>query len=268
MKIVILGSTGMLGNAVGKYFIEKYGEDNVYLSYRNKEISYGKNTFPFIPQKCNLWSLPKCDYIINCIGTIKPFIDDDPIASIQINSVFPRVLANYCKEINCKLIHITTDCVFSGVSGEYSEDSLHDCTDSYGKTKSLGEPINCMTIRTSIIGEEIHKNASLISWVQSQKGKDVSGFTNHQWNGVTTKQYARICSQIIDQALYQEGIYHVFSNSITKYKLLCLLNDRFNLNLTIHETFADTAVDRTLSTVKELNSFLSNPSIEEQIKEL
>jgi len=268
MKIVILGSTGMLGSAVGKYFLEKYSEDNVYLSYRNEEVSYGKNKFLFDLEQSKLKDIPNCDYIINCIGVIKPFIEKNIPRSIQTNSMFPRILAEHCKAINCKLIHITTDCVFSGADGNYTEDSLHDCTDSYGKTKSLGEPINCMTIRTSIIGEELHKNVSLISWVNSQKGKEVNGFSNHLWNGITTKQYAKICSQIIDQALYQEGIYHVFSNSVNKYELLCLLNERFNLDLKINKTVADSDINRTLSTVKELNSFLSIPSIEEQIKEI
>jgi len=269
MRIVILGSTGMLGNAVARYFLEEFGEDDVFLSYRNEKISYGKNKFLFNAQSSSLWSIPKCDYIINCIGVIKPFIAKDLIASIQINSVFPRVLANYCSKIDCKLIHITTDCVFSGMDGFYTEESFHDCLDSYGKTKSLGEPNNCMVLRTSIIGEEIHNNVSLISWIKSQKGKEVKGFTNHLWNGVTTKQYAKICEKIIKEDLYEKDVFHVYSpHSVSKRTLLDMINKKFNLQIRIIPTMADQAVDRTLKSIKGLNSKLDIPFLDTQIAEM
>ena len=269
MKIVILGSTGLLGSAVGRYFLEQFGEDGIFLSYRNEKISYGKNKFLFNAQTSSLWSIPKCDYIINCIGVIKPFIGEDLVASIQINSVFPRILANHCSKINCKLIHITTDCVFSGADGFYTEESFHDCLDSYGKTKSLGEPNNCMVLRTSIIGEEIHKNASLISWVKSQKGKEVSGYTNHLWNGVTTKQYAKICEKIIKEDLYEEDVFHIFSpHLVSKYALLKMIDKKFDLQIRVIPTMANPAIDRTLKSVKSLNNKLDIPSLVIQMVEM
>lgn len=268
MKIVILGSTGMLGNTVGRYFLNQFGEDDIFLSYRNEKISFGKNKFFFNTQSSNLWSIPECDYIINCIGVIKPFIDKDLIVSIQTNSIFPRVLANHCSEINCRLIHITTDCVFSGTGDCYTEESPHDCDDIYGKSKSLGEPNNCMILRTSIIGEEVHKNASLISWAKSQEGKEINGFTNHLWNGIVTKQYAKICNQIINEDLYQEDLFHVFSNVINKYELLSLINDRFNLRLKIAPCVFSKTINRILSTTKNLNSKLQIPSIQCQIRDM
>ena len=155
MKVVILGSTGMLGNAVGNYFIEKYGEDNVFLSYRNKKVSYGKNIFFFDPLTSQMEDIPVCDYIVNCIGVIKPFMKEDMASAIYLNSLFPWLLANYCNANKYKLIHITTDCVFSGKQGKYTESSLHDALDDYGKAKYLGETSEAMVIRTSIIGEEI-----------------------------------------------------------------------------------------------------------------
>lgn len=260
MKIVILGSTGMLGNAVGRHFIDVYGEDSVYLSYRNPAVAYGKNRFEYLPT-LSPDRIPDCDYLINCLGVIKPFIDKNPQHSIFINSYLPWYLAH----LGYKVIHITTDCVFSGKNGNYTEDSIHDCYDFYGKTKSLGEPNTCMVVRTSIIGEEIHNNASLIEWAKSQKGKTVNGFTNHLWNGVTTNQYARICQQIIEGNLYQKGLFHVFSNKIDKYSLLGEINKRFNLGLTINKTEASEAIDRTLSTVKDLQSKIVIPTIQEQI---
>src|SRR3989344_6430588 len=113
-KIVILGSTGMLGNAVGKYFLSKSRKYKVYLSYRNKIVSYGKNNFKFDPLKDSLNKIPKCDYVINCIGVIKPHIAKNPHDAIVLNSLLPWRLSSYAKSIEAKLIQITTDCVFSG----------------------------------------------------------------------------------------------------------------------------------------------------------
>ena len=269
MKIVILGSTGLLGNVVGKYFLDQFGEDNVFLSYRNEKVSYGKNKFLFNAQTSNLWNIPECDYAINCIGVIKPFIDKDLIASIQVNSVFPRILANYCSKVGTKLIHITTDCVFSGANGFYTEKSLHDCTDTYGKTKSLSEPDNCMVLRTSIIGEEIHKNASLVSWVKSQKGMEVNGFTNHLWNGITTKQYAKVCEKIIKEGLYEEDLFHIYSpRMVSKHTLVEMINEKFDLGITVIPTAVDSSIDRTLRSIKSLNNKLDIPPLSIQIMEM
>lgn len=268
MKIIILGSTGMLGSAVGHYFLSKYGEEDVCLSHRNKDVGYGANKFYFDALTDGFDVIGECDYVINCIGVIKPFIETDTVSSIHINSVFPWELANYCEKRGCKLIHITTDCVFSGREGNYDENAPHDCLDIYGKSKSLGEPGNCMVLRTSIIGEEIHKKASLIEWAKSQQGKEINGLTNHYWNGVTTKQYAKICEQIISNDWFAKEPYHVFSNTVSKYELLNLINDRFSLDLTINEFEASVAIDRTLATHKDLNDTLNIPPIAQQLKEI
>jgi len=277
MKICVLGSTGMLGSAVGKYFIEKYGENNVILSYRNKDVSYGKNKFKFdalkydTDKKLNnalLSNVKGCDYLVNCIGVIKPFIEQDKPGAIYLNGIFPYRLAEFCKNNKIKMFHITTDCAYSGYAGEYTEESDKDCLDFYGKSKVLGEEADCMTIRTSIIGEEIHKNASLIEWAKSQKGKTVNGFKNHFWNGITTKQYADVCYQIIEKSLYETGLFHVFSNVVSKYDMLRYFDEKFELGLTINGIDADLQVDRTLSTVKELQDKLHIPSVKAQIFDL
>jgi len=269
VKVAVLGSTGMLGSAVGKYLLQQ-GYD-VATSYRNEKVSYGPHSFfydPTIPDG----SIPEdCDYIINCIGVIKPFINDNHENSVYLNSLFPRQLAKISKHLGIKMIHITTDCVYSGKDGGYVETDEHDCLDFYGKTKSLGEPSDdCMVIRTSIIGEEIHKDASLISWVKSMKGKTINGFTNHTWNGVTTKQYAKLCEKIIKEDLYKEGLFHVCSDSVTKHELVSIINERFSLDIDITPTEAAQRVDRTLATNEDLSLFLmkSVPSVEEQIKDL
>jgi dTDP-4-dehydrorhamnose reductase len=265
VKIAILGSTGMLGNAVAKHFSNT--EHEIFTSFRNEDVSFGDNKFFYDPIDSGVELPFDCDYVINCIGVIKPFIDVDPQASIYLNSLFPRELADYCNKTNKKLIHITTDCVFSGQDGDYSETSNHDCLDFYGKTKSLGEPENCMVIRTSIIGEEIHKDASLIAWVKSMKGKEVNGFTNHDWNGVTTKQSAQICQSVIEDNLYTNGLYHLCSNKVNKYELVSYINERFDLDLSINPVETDFSVDRTMKSETELGQTLSGKlqTVKEQI---
>src|SRR3989344_37351 len=267
-KIVVLGSTGMLGNAVGKYFLSQPDKYRTYLSYRNKDVSYGKNKFKFDPLFEGLDKIPKSDFIINCIGITKPNIDKNKAHSIIINSLFPWQLADHARKTKTKLIHITTDCVFSGKDGNYRENSEHDALDFYGKSKSLGEPNEAMVLRTSIIGEEIHNHANLLAWVKSMAGKDINGFTNHLWNGITTNQYAKLCGKIIDSNMYEPGVFHIFSNRVNKFKLLQLLDKKFNLGLKIKKYKADVAVNRTLATTKDLQSKLEIPTIEEMIRDI
>lgn len=265
MKILILGSTGMLGNAVFKYFnIRNY---NIYTTYREEKLKYNNNSFYFNALDTNFSQIRHFDYIINCIGVIKPFVSEKTAQDVILtNSLFPRKLANFCEENNIRLIHITTDCVFSGKDGLYDENSEHDCIDLYGKSKSVGEPSNCMVLRTSIIGNEIHKDASLISWAKSCANKEINGYTNHIWNGITTNQYAKICEKIIQKDLYSHDLYHVFSDDITKYELLNLINNFYNLNMKINKFIDKISIDRTLRTIKNLKSLLNIPTIEEQIE--
>ena len=270
VRIAVLGSTGMLGNAVVRHFLNT--EHEVITTYRGDrdELCSGDEKYYYDPTVDGAKLPFNCDYVINCIGVIKPFIDANKQHSIYLNSMFPRELADYCEKTNTKLIHITTDCVFSGKEGNYSESSVHDCLDFYGKTKSLGEPENCMVIRTSIIGEEIHKDASLIAWVKSMKGSEVNGFTNHLWNGVTTNQYAEICEQIIDEELFTNGLFHLCSDKVNKYELVSYINERFELGININAMATEVAVDRTMTTETELGKLLSSKlkSVKQQILNL
>jgi dTDP-4-dehydrorhamnose reductase len=272
MKVVILGSTGMLGNMVSKEFLSWLGPDNVRCSRRSKDIQRPVEfQFYLIEYPCmyEFNIIPECDYVINCIGVIKPHVEKNMRMTILANSLMPHKLANYCEAKGIKLINITTDCVFSGKRGAYNENDLHDCEDAYGKSKSLGEPPNCMNLRTSIIGPEIDGRAtSLIEIVKQSKGKEFKAFSNWFWNGVTTKQYANICQQIIEYDLFKPGTFHVFSNAISKGQLIYMLNDKYELGLQVVEYKAPHFCDRTLSTVRDLCSKLNIPSIKEQIGEL
>jgi len=265
VKVVILGSTGMLGNAVSKVF--KNGNYEVLSSCRKEEF-LDDNSFYFDASKTSLNEIPECDYLINCIGIIKPYMKSSLSNNIYINSIFPRNLSSWCESKGIKMIHITTDCVFSGNSGFYTEESHHDCLDEYGKSKSLGEPDDCMVLRTSIIGEEIHSFSSLISWVKSQEGKEISGFTNHLWNGMTTKQYAKCCMKIIENDLFEKGLFHLHSDDVSKYELVSLICETYDLNIKINPTVVNSSCNRTLRSKKNLINKLKIPKIKTQLLEM
>jgi len=268
-RLLILGSTGMLGNAVTTYFLNSPNYD-VITTYRNVDISFPGKAIYFDALSTSLDELPlDMDYVINCIGIIKPFMAADPEAAIKINALFPWQLASWCQAHNSKLIHITTDCVFSGKKGKYVESDLHDALDAYGKSKSLGECTSkAMVLRTSIIGEDIRKDASLIAWAKSQRGKTVNGFSTHLWNGVTTKEYAKICDKIISNGWYRAGLFHIFAkDDVSKLQMIKYFNKKFNLGLTIVDKKPD-PVDRTMRTEKELCARLEIPTVEQMIKEI
>jgi len=268
-KILILGSTGMLGNAVSVYFLNSSDYD-VTTTYRSAAVAFSGNAMSFDALADPLEKLPiGFDYVINCIGVIKPFMSADPVAAIEINAVFPWRLAAWCKAHNSRLIHITTDCVYAGKKGKYVESDPHDALDDYGKSKSLGECASeAMVLRTSIIGEEIHKNASLIAWAKSQKGRTVGGFSTHLWNGVTTKEYAKICDKIMRNDWYETGMFHVFArDDVSKFQMMQYFNEKFHLDLTIQEK-RPKPVDRTLRTEKSLCARLEIPTVKQMIEEI
>lgn len=279
MKIVVLGATGMLGHTVARHLASVYGEESIVRTCRTAPIhNYGDPGQEWIqldasdPGEYLLCKIPQdAVYVINCIGIIKPFIEATGIeATLQVNSIFPHRLARYCNKHGIKLIHITTDCVYSGKDGQYTEEDPHDISDVYGRTKSLGEPISdVMVLRTSIIGREIHKQASLVAWVQSQRDRAVNGFCNHWWNGVTTKAYAECCRRIIDNGWYRKGLYHIFSpTAVSKRELVQMISDALNLNVKVNPTDAAVACDRTLSTNEDLCHDLQIPELIEQMKGL
>ena len=268
-KILILGGTGMLGNAVVRFFTAQDGYE-ITATYRTDGLDIPCNKIKFDALSDSPDKLPgDCDYVLNCIGVIKPFMLPDITAAIKINSLLPHILADWCSKAQASLIHITTDCVYSGLKGKYIESDLHDALDDYGKSKSLGEcPDKAMVLRTSIIGEEIHKHASLIAWAKSQKGKTVSGFSTHTWNGITTNQYAKICDTIIREGYYGHGLFHVFAgDDVNKLEMMHLFNKKFDLGLTIEEK-QPAKCDRTLRTEKALNEKLNIPTVKQMIEEM
>ena len=181
---------------------------------------------------------------------------------------FPHFLASACERKGARLIHITTDCTFSGNRGWYHELDEPDCTDNYGISKELGEPRNCMVIRTSIVGPELRAHYSLLDWARSQAGGKVKGYVNHMWNGITSLEYAHVCHKIIQNDWYEQTLRHVIGEPCSKLKMLHVFNDVFELDLDIELFEHPEPIDRTLSTVYCLNDKLEIPSFEKMVKDL
>lgn len=265
MKILIFGSKGMLGNYVKSYLSKKYKN----VKEINRDAVDASNTsFEHIESGFIYEGMGEGDVVINCMGTIKPRVDElGPLNALQVNSVFPRLLGNVCEKYGVKLLHPTTDCVFTGNKGRYTEEDLHDVTDIYGRTKSLGEPENCTVIRTSIIGEEKGQSRSLVEWIKSEKGNTVNGYTNHMWNGVTCLQFARICEEIISKNLFWEGVRHVYSpTAFNKKDLVECISEEYELNITVNALQTDVSCDRTLSTIHK--TMVTVPELSQQILEM
>lgn len=247
MKIVVLGNTGMLGRYVYTYFNHNNYET---IGVSRKDIDISEVNRKELKTFFESLGLGEEDVVINCMGVIKPRVDElGVLNAININSVLPHVLEEILTEMSVELIHPTTDCVFDGLKGGYDEASPHDVTDVYGRTKSLGEPLNSTVIRTSIIGEEVNQGRSLVEWIKSNKGKTVNGFVNHQWNGVTCLEFAKVCEQIITKNLYWKGVKHVFSpTSVNKLELTTMISEIYDLGMTIVPFETPVMCDRSITT--------------------
>jgi dTDP-4-dehydrorhamnose reductase len=263
MKIFVLGTTGMLGKYVSTYLKEKF--DVVEINRDSIDAANLKQEE--LNTKLRDLGVKKNDVIINCMGTIKPRVDAlGDLNAILVNSVFPRILSNVCQEIECKMIHPTTDCVYTGLKGSYNEDDKYDVNDVYGMSKAMGEPSNCTTIRTSIIGEEVGQGRSLVEWVKSSANKTVNGFTNHKWNGITCLQFAKVCEEIINTKNFWVGTKHLHSNTLNKKELVETISEIYNLNITVEPKETPTKCDRSISTIYDTG--IKIPALREQIIEM
>jgi dTDP-4-dehydrorhamnose reductase len=206
------------------------------------------------------------DYVINCIGVINKSIVEESAASRQsallINSLFPYRLDDLASKLGFKIIQIATDCVFSGKKGGYLESDLHDTIDTYGKTKSLGEvpSENMMNLRVSIIGREVSSKVSLFEWVRNQPANaQIHGYSDHFWNGITTKAFSRICRGIIENSGFVAGTHHLIpADTMSKFELVTsIANKTGRSDIDVLERPSGKPVDRTLATI--------NASLNEQM---
>ena len=192
------------------------------------------------------------DAIFNAVGVIKQLPSSrDVVNTLQVNAILPHQLAGIAAKHGSRLINISTDCVFDGARGMYTEDDVSNATDLYGKSKNLGEVIadNCLTLRTSIIGRELSTSHGLVEWVLGNRGESVKGFVNAIFSGFPTIVLADIIADLMTKHSDLQGLYHLSSEPINKFDLLHLIKDSYGIDLEI-ERFENFYMDRSLDSSK------------------
>ncbi len=256
-KVLILGASGMLGNAILKYFTLE--TDHIVKGLVRSDDSiklFPKNLQKMLVSGFDAENISKIedfisedvpDIAINCIGMVKQLEESkDPQTILPINSVFPHRLSKLCSKYSIRLIHMSTDCVFSGDKGMYKESDLPDAEDIYGVSKHLGEidDNSSLTIRTSIIGHELNSSRSLVDWFLSQENQ-IKGFSEAIFSGLPTIEVARVIDEFVIPKTDLIGLYHLSADPISKYELLKLVSVIYGkiIDIQIDDTFR---IDRSL----------------------
>lgn len=253
MKVLVLGASGMVGSAFFQEMTRRKWD--VWAGLRKSSGDY-EAYFQKAQVVENLnatkWELIenalkqlKPDVVVNAAGVTlrKPEIKDLDF-SLKVNSQLPQMLKFWCQRENSYLVHMSTDCVFSGTTeAEYDERSIPDALDIYGRTKALGEVFgsNCVTLRGSMIGREWFGKTELLEWAIAQKGLKISGYSRVQYSGITTLAMARFVCDLLGRGERPTGLYQVSGPEISKYELLKLVNERFQLGLQIEENTEKTS---------------------------
>jgi dTDP-4-dehydrorhamnose reductase len=237
MRILVLGGSGMLGHQTARTFAPRF---DTHVTFRNapsprldwldrQRIHAGVSAEDF-DSITGVFAAVRPQAVVNCIGVVKQQQSaKDPIACLGINSLFPHRLARLCQAAGARLIHVSTDCVFSGKKGKYLESDLPDAEDLYGRSKLLGEVKGpgCLTLRTSIIGRELNSRHSLIEWFLSNEGRTVNGYRCAIFSGLTTTALAELIAHLLVKFPNLEGLWHVAAEPINKFDLLTLVRDSF-----------------------------------------
>lgn len=258
-NIILFGSTGMLGNYCLNILQQSYNIIAITRKYYDIMDNNYDKLFNIINSYNN-------SVIINCAGSIPQRGINNEMDCFITNSLFPKMLDKIAYQLKIKFIHISTNCVFNYENGNCNELVMPNETQSYGLSKILGEPENASVIRTSIIGEEIVNKKSLLEWVISNKNGKINGYNNYLWNGCTCLTLVKIIKTIIDTDSYWKGIKHIHSmETISKYELVCMINEIYNLNINITPLDLYNRVNKTLSSIYD--NTVINKSIKEQIME-
>lgn len=244
MRILILGGDGMLGHQLLEHLQARH-EVKVtlrqdlcaYSSFGlfSRENAYDAIDIRSLERLVEVLAYFRPEAVINAVGIVKQRPDaKESIPSLEINALLPHRLAVLCKGIGARLIHLSTDCIFSGKKGNYLESDPSDAEDLYGKTKFLGEvhEANSLTLRTSIIGRELSRHTSLLDWFLARTGT-VKGFTKAIYTGFTTLEMSRIIEKLLIEYPDASGVYHVSSDPINKYELLLLFREKLGHDIEI-----------------------------------
>ena len=268
MKILVLGGTGMAGHTISIYFKEA-GHD--VTAFSRTKVDYCKNINGDITDFIELKKViveGQFDAVINAIGILNQDAENNKSNAVLLNSYLPHFLSEVTKNLNTRIIHMSTDCVFSGETGGYTESSLRDGSTFYDRSKALGEIENNkdLTFRNSIIGPDLHeKGIGLFNWFMKQDNQ-IGGYTKAIWTGVTTLTLAKAMEQALIENL--TGLYNLVNNeTISKYELTGLFNQYFKNNK-IEILRNDTvSIDKSLINNRKDFSFIV-PSYENMIKEM
>lgn len=276
MKVLVLGASGLIGNGLftglsNKKGLEVYGsirKSNPIQPAENGKLLRLRDVIDR-SEMMRLLTRVRPDAVINCIGLTKNLCTPQNSAkAIELNSLLPHTLSDLGTEFGFRLIHISSDCVFSGTKGNYSEDSAPDAQDLYGRTKTLGEVVaqQHLTLRTSTIGPELLSSHGLLEWFLAQKQCD--GYANAYFSGLSTYEFSNI---LYDYILFNKslgGLLNVGAEKISKYDLLKIINEVYSSGCVISKT-DDFALDRSLNSKKfsDLTGYRS-PSWEKIVKEM
>lgn len=272
MRVLVLGASGMLGNAMFRVLSQGTGLE-VFGTARSGSVrrffasEAGQRIIAGVDVEnqdslARVFAELKPQVVVNCIGLIKQLADaDDPLQALPINAMLPHRLARLCDLGGARLVHVSTDCVFTGTKGNYRESDLSDATDLYGKSKFLGEVAypRTITLRTSIIGHELSSAHGLVGWFLAQEGR-VKGYTRAIFSGLPTMELARVVRDVVLPRTDLSGLYHVASSAIAKYDLLKLVAQVYGKAI---EIVPDDAVliDRSLNAdrFKEASGYVAPP---------
>ena len=280
-KVLILGGAGMLGHTLFRYLSEDSSLD-VFATVRSakelsgwlsvermKKVHRGVDIHQ-TESLLKVFAEVKPDLVVNCIGIIKQVPEaKDPLTMINANALFPHRIALLCGAVSARMIHVSTDCIFDGAKGGYSESDFSDATDLYGRTKLLGEVAysHCVTLRTSIIGHELKGSYGLVEWFLSQKEK-VSGYRRVIYSGLPTVELARIIRDYVIPNPEMTGLYHVSSNPISKYELLKFIKVQYAKPIEI-EPEESYRLDRSLdSSLFRSRTGYNPPTWKELVREM
>ncbi len=259
IKIAVIGTHGMLGSAVCKYLSNDDFQIIEINTTGKTQNSNSVTKFDISSESINNLKavLRNVSFVVNCAGIIKHKIEENNLNSInnliRVNSIFPIELTELAKELGFKVIQTATDCVFSGDKGNYTESDAKVPIDNYGYSKVLGEhqDKNLITLRCSLIGRELNSKIEFLEWVLSHsEGSEVSGFTDHFWNGLTTLHYAKIITGIMKRNYFTAGTFHVVpEDSMSKYQLSQVILECFEKNhIKVAQIQSPKTVNRTLAT--------------------
>ena len=246
MKILVLGAGGMMGHMACRVLAESHDVVGTIRSEWNDRSAIAR----FVPRDSCIDTVDvldvreveqaldtvRPDVVFNCVGIVKQLsAAKDALVSIECNSLLPHRLAVSCADRGARLIHLSTDCVFSGHRGMYTEDDIPDPVDLYGRSKLLGEtaPEEGLTIRTSIVGRQLTGSTSFFEWILLSRGRRVTGFDRAVYSGVTTMTLARTIGKVIEEHTDLSGVWQIASAPITKYELIVRLNELLDLGLDV-----------------------------------